>query len=161
MKIINYVVMHIVCWIDNVIIKFKELETKKKVLIICVCTMSLVFLIILMNPLRRSEEHIRERMLKLTPVGTSIEDVVEIINKRGWSNDGVLDRGYGLANGGTPTIYTSYFTNEPVIGTKSIRANIGEYHAYMIIYTWVFCYWGFDENSRLIDIAIEKECDVI
>ena len=33
----------------------------------------------LLNPLRRSNEHIRESLLKLTPLGSTMEDVIEVV----------------------------------------------------------------------------------
>ena len=45
-----------------------------------------------------------------------------------------------------------------VIGEKSISVLIGEYRT--IFTTSVTVFWGFDENSKLIDIYVWKVNDV-
>jgi hypothetical protein len=108
----------------------------------------LVYIFIcLLNPLRKSEEKIKESILKLTPVGTSLEDVIKIIeNNKKWETryisyeDGYLDP-----------------KTRAVVGEKSIRAFVGEYRNFFV--TSVSVFWGFDEDSKLIEICIWKDED--
>ena len=120
----------------------------KKAKVCAVLALSILILVTILNPLRRSEEHIRRSMLEDTPIGTSIEDVIDIIeNKEKWE-----------------IIYVSYehgyFRRGPSVGEKSIRALIGDY-GFLFLKTSVSVYWGFDEDSKLIEIAVWKSTDVI
>jgi hypothetical protein len=109
----------------------------------------LIILIYLTNPLFKSEETLQNDILKLTPLGTSIDEVIKIIKTRKkWRITQISnDHGY---------IYQkSYPLKE--IGNKSIRAEIGEYG--FILVTNVTIFWGFDENSKLIDVWVWKTTD--
>ena len=136
---------------------------KKKIIISC-------FLIILVtvilgvtikkfsNPLRKSEERIREDMLELTPIGMSMGEVVEVIkSNEEWTIDWITyDYGYGLDRAGSPG--EDYHVE---IGEKSIRIYIGKYNVGIIVPVHVIVYYGFDEDSQLIDIAVRKDMDVL
>ena len=124
------------------------------------CTFVIVLVIILgialtlyLNPLRRSEEKIREKMLELTPIGTSMEDVVKVVEGNNkWEIAWIsYDRGYIIQEPGKP---------RTTIGEKSIRVFIGEYpFGEGIFTTAVTVFWGFDENIKLIDVWVWKTTD--
>jgi len=106
-----------------------------------------VVVIIFSNPLRRSNERIRADMLKLTPIGTSMKDVIQVIE----SNKSWEWRGQYIANIG-------YSTDESLnnrIGSQSIRVTLGTYSHGFIVY--VLAFWGFDEDGILIDVHIRKD----
>ena len=114
--------------------------------------------------LRESEENIRENIFKITPIGSNIEKVIEIIeSNEKWKNEYErFERGYALKSIGNPPegyFPTVYYSNEEsnVIGVYSIRANIGTYHNFFR--RDVLVYWGFDEDLKLIDIAVHKDVD--
>ena len=126
-----------------------------------------VVMMISSNPLRRSTERIREDVLELTPIGSSMEEVMEAIGKNSrWREDPVIyDRGYGIMRAGPeynriyfPTIY--YFEDDitfvKAVGVQTIRLDIGNYHN-PLSNTFVLVHWAFDANGELIDIAIDKE----
>ena len=123
-----------------------------------------IVIVVAVNPLtslRRSNETIRESVLEVTPVGTSMEDVTRTIKgKIGWRLQAVhYDRGYQVI-GGRPSFYHPEYSvgnRSAVVGTKSMRAFIGTY--YSPWHTTVEVYWGFDEDGRLIDIAVTKYMD--
>lgn len=105
------------------------------------------------NPLRKSEEQIRESIIKLTPIGTSMDAVLKIVeNHEGWQTLGVnYERGFtrqSPEDSGNGLGYS-------IIGEKAIGVNIGKYLD-GIFYTQVSIHWGFDENSNLIDIWVHK-----
>lgn len=106
----------------------------------------------LFNPLMRSDEEIREKMLSQFPLGTRM-DVVEqyAINKKGWS-DIKIDNEHG---------YRKYAVLGEVIGEKYISVYIGEYRKITDVYmiTDVQVFFGFNENSELIDIRVRKMTD--
>jgi hypothetical protein len=118
----------------------------------------LIAIIINLNPLRRSNKWIRNYMFKATPIGMNIDDVKTIIINKDWTIDYIKNYGVYINNRGAPS--ESYY-EVPRIGNKSIKAFIGKYKTMLFIDTYVICYWAFDENSKLIDIAIRKEYDVI
>lgn len=120
--------------------------------------------VVLSNPLRSSNESIRTTMLKLTPIGTSMEDVVEVVEgNEKWKIRSVRDYGYLLVNGIPSFPYFSpigeggYDYKHPIIGEKSMRVYLGDYRT--IFVTSVSVFYAFDENSKLIDIAVLKETD--
>jgi len=114
-----------------------------------------VSLMILLNPLRWPEKSIRVKMLKLTPIGTKIEDVVSIINDNDkWKMYPV--RNYGYYYSGQPSRHYTEL-EDCVVGVKSMYVYIGEYRT--IFATDVTVFYGFDEDSKLIDIAVLKEKD--
>ncbi|MCL2354680.1 MAG: hypothetical protein FWC68_02130 [Oscillospiraceae bacterium] len=121
----------------------------------------------LLNPLRRSEERIREDVLLFTPVGSSMEKVIEAIeNNRRWTNEHVIyDRGYAIMRAGSEGEHTYFSTiyyaegSRPfvrTVGVETIRLNIGSYTDPSAT-TVVLVHWAFGENGELIDIAVRKE----
>jgi len=99
----------------------------------------------LSNPLRQPMEVIREDLLVLTPIGTNMCDVIRVIEENeawGW-------RGH-IADVGFPAdaAHTAF------VGEQSIRVNIGGYTN--IFTTGVVAWWGFDEDSKLLDIRVQK-----
>ena len=106
-----------------------------------------VFFVFLSNPLRKSNEEIRANILALTPIGTSMEDVLKVIeNNKKWKilwikNDYRYE--------------TTDLSGDFIIGEKSIRASIGKY--INLFKVDVQIYWGFDENSKLIDVGVRKD----
>jgi hypothetical protein len=110
---------------------------------------------LLLNPLRRSEKSIRRSMLKLTPVGTSMKDVIGVIESNENWDYHIQDNGYIFARG-TP-YRGSPINTKSVVGVKSIVVYIGQYRAFFL--TDVSVFYAFDEDSKLIDIAVLKETD--
>lgn len=116
--------------------------------------------VLLSNPLRRSEEQIRENLLKITPIGTNMEDVVQVVeNNKDWTARGTFDSGYLMINGRPrqPSSYSSTVDN--VVGASSMQVDIGEYRT--IFATDVIVFYAFDEEFKLIDITVCKEVDSI
>ena len=127
-----------------------------------------IVIVVASNPLRKSEERIRSDMLLLTPVGTCMEDVIAVIeNNDTWVREWV-DHEYGYAVlHGRPMRYGLYGYEDgrrvnpdyKVVGEKSIFVTIGQYKQAVFFHTFVIVFYGFDENSELIDIAVLKEVD--
>ncbi len=101
------------------------------------------------NPLRGSEKKIKEDILKLTPIGMNMKDVIKIIEKQAeWEIDYIsYEHGYDRLE------------DDVSIGEKSIRAFIGEYRN--IFLTSVTVFWAFNKNSKLIDVYIWKSIDAL
>jgi len=109
---------------------------------------------VLSNPLRRAEEKIKSDILIITPIGTSIEEVVKAVEgKDKWEIGQLRNFGYSMRDG-----RPSDGSNGGLqIGEKSFRALIGSY--LNIQKVTVVVYWGFDENDELINVAVGKEVD--
>ncbi|MCL2047723.1 MAG: hypothetical protein FWG87_03245 [Defluviitaleaceae bacterium] len=124
---------------------FKVNDVKKIFKYVALSILGIIAIIVVamaLNPLRWSEQMIRTRMLKLTPIGTSIEEVVDVVeNNKKWKAYPVLNHGY----------------NDRVIGVKEMQVHIGGYRT--IFHTDIIIFYGFDEDSKLIDIAVFKEVD--
>jgi ABC-type dipeptide/oligopeptide/nickel transport system permease component len=104
-----------------------------------------VVLLSLTNPHRKSNEEIRDSILELTPISTSMEDVLKVVesNKK-WKTEYVSYE-HGISQGDLGRAGTS-------IGEKSIRVLIGKYRNPVVVYVSVF--WAFDENFKLIDVYV-------
>jgi len=126
---------------------------------VLVSIMLVITIVIFSNPLRRPDSLVRQYVLNLTPIGMSMEDVVEVIEgQEGWKIWHINDEGGYLSQGPlVPGWPVSSLSGRSVIGEKSIRANIGEYQ-YLLV-TSVTVFWGFDENSELIEVEIWKTVD--
>ena len=119
-----------------------------------IAVIAVLYVAVNSNPLRRSEEQIRESMFEHTPMGMTLDDVVSLIDERDdWSLRNVNERiGYSFLMGrpGDP----SGGQTDNIIGKKYVAAYIGEYQSFFK--TTVGVFWAFDENSELIEIAVIK-----
>jgi len=139
------------------ILKVVEFDNKQRIkrlayVLIGLLVFALSFTIyIFSNPLRRPADVIRNDILRLTPIGTDMEDVLEIVNEKvqtdGWH---IMDISHA----------TGYFdpmrpptADGFIVGVQRIKAHMGRSRNGWIA---VDISWGFDEDSRLIDIYIRK-----
>jgi len=97
--------------------------------------------------------YIREELLKLTPLGSSSDEVLEVIRHEEWLSTGIIyDFGYLISSS-----TEGYSTGERV-GEKSVLATIGKYKKSHDFYTTtVSVAWGFNKDSKLIEIIVSKE----
>lgn len=110
-----------------------------------------VVAIIFSNPLRRSEESIRSKLLKELPIGTQLSTVHQYIIEKEWE--------VGSVNENTG-FYDQRTRPASVVGEKSIRASMGDYQD-IPFKANVTVFWGFDKDSRLIDVWVWKTWDGI
>ena len=106
-------------------------------------------------------ELIRMHMLMRMPVGTKMERVIKVVERnRKWKIDAINnDSGYRLRYG-TPAFVTPYNIHlGGAIGTQSIRAYLGKYT--LVFRVDVVVFFGFDENSRLVDLHVIKYVDAL
>lgn len=98
------------------------------------------------NSLRKSETEIRDAILELTPIGTSMDDVIRVIESYGkWEWGGHI----------SPNGFPTDASGNTRIGEQSIRVTIGTYKNFYK--TFVVVFWGFDGDSNLIDIRVRKD----
>jgi hypothetical protein len=113
------------------------------------------------NPLRKSETYIREYLLKLTPLGTDMDDVIDIIKAKNKWKIFYVDNsiGYYLSPNGRPSEGARVYPETSIVGKKSIRVVLGIYG--LVFKTGVSAYYGFDEMNLLIEISIKKDTDTL
>ena len=135
---------------------------KKRMLYIIVAAVVIVFtagIMFLSNPLRKTEERTRLDMLRLTPIGTSMEDVLALIeSKSNWEiahNGRIWDKGYAMVNGRPSGPYG----DTPRVGVKSMEVYIGSF--WFVFKHTVAVFYGFDDDSKLVDIAVLHYVDGI
>ena len=122
------------------------------VLVVLAIIIMIIIVIALANPLRKSQEQITKDILKLTPIGTDIKDVVHVIEtNEKWEWSGHINPNGFLKQPAPPEPRTT-------VGTQSIRVLIGDYRN--IFVTSVTVFWGFDENSKLVDVWVWKNTDL-
>jgi hypothetical protein len=100
---------------------------------------------------RRSEQSIRERILRDTPLGSTHAVVLDYAKRKGWP---VIEQPGGYV---VPEIGKSQAQSK-IVGKRVIRADLGEYQGL----PWkmaVLCYWSFDGGDKLVDVFIEKQAD--
>ena len=121
----------------------------------------LVAAALMINPFLRSEAGIRNHLLRITPIGTSMEDVIRVADSNnGWTIR-VIREEHGVVlhprrltpTGSSPT------RDFPVVGEQSVRIFLG-FHGF-ILKPAVTAFYAFDENGKLIEIFVRKEYDVI
>ena len=115
----------------------------------------------LSNPLRQPVEQIRADILDITPLGTSIEDAIEILemvrNDRNWGRLSInAGRGVLYAELGLPGRPEDIAQNRlTIIGEHSLIMNLGGYRNFFG--TGVVVWWAFDEDEKLIDVYVQKQ----
>lgn len=119
-----------------------------------------VIAILTLNPLRASEDVIRERILKATPTGTSMEEVIDIIDSQEAWELLWIDSDKGFSAQWTHLNYTVHRDGRYIVGEKSIKVFLGEYFSLRTFCTPVSVFWGFDEKGILVDVQAIKEADI-
>jgi hypothetical protein len=92
---------------------------------------------VVLNPWRRSDASIRARLISLTPLGSSIDEVRPILDRHGWN-----ELGYQK-------------TQPPPAQKPFLGGAVGGYQG-IPWYTTVRAFWEFDENDKLKDIRIDR-----
>ena len=129
------------------------MDKKTKVIVTLILLSAIALCTVIANPLRRSEAHITNKLLKAAPLGTSMNEVSYYIKKhKNWK-----------------TIITSYehgFHDQrdyegKTVGSKHIRVSMGDYIPLspLPFTTNVTAFWGFDDDYKLIDIWVWKTVD--
>ena len=137
-----------------IILVFKDSEVSQIMRYTAISTVGIFITIIVLiasNPLRRSETHIEEGILKITPIGTSIEEVFSVVDEKKWVIDPTGEQKPGMPS--------SQFRKDEAIERKRIDAVIGEYRT--IFDTGVSVFWYFDDDLKLIDVEVRKDHDSI
>lgn len=100
-------------------------------------------------PLRRSEQAIRNQLLRQHPIGTPLSNIVQSVERTGrefWVN----------TNSG---FWHQRVKPQVEVGEMSIRHELGEYRVFPLGTRSVTAFYGFDSSGRLIDIWVWKTTD--
>jgi len=118
-----------------------------------------------LHPLFRSPKSVLNDTLKLTPMGTHIDEVAAIVKSQmiikivTESQPPIIDyeSGYVNPNGVVPGWQTIISPgSRSIVGHKSVRVFYGSHFG-----LYISIYWGFDEDGKLIDILVVKDLDMI
>lgn len=143
----------------------------KRTLIILVAIIMLPFIafgiLLLVVPISRPDDSVRNYVLRQIPMGTSWDYADEIIGKKKWLivetsverglriNDGAGNAGFAsddeMLNGAENP------KKVRIVGTKAMFVELGEF--YGPFHTAVFAYLAFDENNELVEVAIRRDID--
>jgi hypothetical protein len=127
---------------------------KKKMIFVLIPVGTIILTMVIMmllNPLfLRSERQIRSNILKLTPIGMSIDEVVETVrNETKWET--LTQTGWIPLASFTEDIIQSYMYERAEAGL--IWLFLGRSFGYYS----VTADWKFDENGKLVDVTVRKE----
>lgn len=142
----------------------------KRILVIFISIVMLPFLaygiLLLTVPISRSNESVRSYVLSKIPMGTSWDNAVELIDKKGWKIE-LTDIEHGLRINAAGKAYFASDDemingaedpeNVRIVGTKSMFVKLGEYDA--PFNTAVFAWLAFDENNELVEAVIRRDID--
>ena len=104
----------------------------------------------------RIEAEVREDILQITPLGTSMNEVINLVEGRPEWEDVWIDEDLGFY------IYVPYYADPPpeairhgsmhFIGVKSVSVVLRDRAASPFRGNPMYVYWGFDEQGSLIDV---------
>jgi hypothetical protein len=103
-----------------------------------------------------SDEAIKDRLLKIVPLGSSPETLETAAKARGWS---VTVRDEDRFRAGTPTYFNDHSRRCVFAGGPSRVVIIAEYRTPFV--TNVEAYWLFDPHRRLRHICIRTTTDAL
>ena len=127
-------------------------------LLLFIITMMMVSLIL--NPLLKTRAGIQRYLLNITPIGTSIEDIIhKAADNTNWT---IRSRDAGVALHPTrlnPTRGVADDPRFPVVGEQSVEVHLGTYRH--ITRVDVTAFFTFNEYGKLMEIFVIKEYDLI
>jgi len=120
----------------------------------------LPFILMLVNPMRRPEAMAKNYVLRLTPLGMDIEEVVGIVeNHRNWRITQVSYE-WGFPHPRPHTLIPIPEEWPYVVGDMSIRVDMDRFWPTnvpivgFLMETIVTIFWGFDANGVLTDVYV-------
>ena len=129
----------------------KDIRRKiiKRIAYILICLFLLISVPMLINPIRRPTASVRNHVLRHTPIGMSMEDVITVLKgKKKWKKHRIVHE------------WESISTSSPIIGEKAIFVNAGTYRSFYLYFflvnTSVGISWWFDEDGNLTEVRVTK-----
>jgi hypothetical protein len=125
-----------------------------------VAVVAILIIVTFLNPLSKSEERIRANLLEIMPIGTDMQEVVRVAEGNNRWTISWVNENYGYLMLGAIPYPGSDNDDERTVGVKSMRVILGHYTD-VIVGTHVLAFFAFDEDDRLVDIAIWKSRNVL
>jgi len=131
--------------------------------VICFLAIGMFFLFV---PIARTDSGVCDYVLRKIPIGTSMEEVVVIVEKESWeirdmNNECGLcinDRAGSVSVAGKDEMINGVqYKNDRIVGEKAMVIELGEF--YGPFHTAVFAYLAFDENCELVEVSIRRDID--
>ena len=125
------------------------MSRRLKILFAVVAAAVVVATVAIPRSLRMPAPFIEASLLKTAPLGSTSDEVLRRLQAKGFHP--TL----------TPTgFYKQKIPSKPeVVGTSSIRVELGEYRTPFV--TSVTAFWGFDKAGKLIDVWVWKTVDAL
>jgi len=95
------------------------------------------------------------------PLGIDMHDVMKIVNKKNTWNIIWVSEKHGIVIGRNGPSTVRILDDEINVGKKSMCVDMGYYYKYFFVQTDVSAFFAFDENSKLIEIAVSKSMNVL
>ena len=125
-------------------------------------TLSIISSVVSMvhNPMRRPRAMVESHISRITPMGTHIDEVIEIIRMHDdWHIAFInYERGFTRPQQGGSSIEEG----QTVVGDMSVRVNAGPYWPTnvplirFITESMTSVFWGFNEDGVLIEVYVQK-----
>ena len=110
------------------------------------------------NPMRRTAPMIRNHILRHTPIGMCIEEVIEVIeNNERWGTP-TVNRNNGFFHPGpsVPGWPICPISGSSIIGDQSVQTRPEIYNVILFHERRTRIFWGFDENGKLIEVFVSS-----
>lgn len=148
----------------------KKIMKRIGIILITVIILFILFigLFLLFVPISRSDEAVHNYVLRKIPIGTTWNDVMEVIDDKGWKvRQTSYEHGLRINDAAGNAYFASddemkYGTtnsNIRIVGVKSMWVELGEY--YGPFHTAVSVYLAFDENDQLIEATVRRDIDAL
>ncbi|MFT5129733.1 MAG: hypothetical protein ACI8W8_003362 [Rhodothermales bacterium] len=117
------------------------------------CSLALLLLRAVLNPLRRPTREIEKKLTRLTPLGSDKDDVIQAIRDK--FGEDVVSYAGGFER--VHAASTERRGWSEVVGSSSLKVYLGEYRWFILLgVTSVTVFWAFDEDDRLIEVWVRK-----
>ena len=124
-----------------------------------------LFIPMIYNPMQRPASMIRNHVLRQTPIGTCIEEVIEIVeNNERWGESRVnRESGFSYFGPDFRDWPVCELTGARIVGNQSIRTSeryrirtLSFVSLGQLNYRQIRIYWGFDEDGKLIEVYVDS-----
>jgi hypothetical protein len=126
-----------------------HVNQRLKIIFVLVTVAVVVAIVSIPRSLRMPASFIEASLLKMTPIGSTSGEVQRRLEAKGFHSTLTPTGFYKQEHPGKPE----------VVGTSSIRVELGEYRTPFV--TSVSAFWGFDKEGKLIDVWVWKEVDAL
>lgn len=131
----------------------------RKLILLGSVGVAVVFSVVLLsNPLRRSEEAIGRWLEKTTPLGSGMLEVRAAAMRQGWCEYPAAH--CDAVNIDDGLIYTDRPAKSGAVAAKYMRGHLGSYQG-LPWRAFVAVFWEFDEEGRLVAIQVWKTRDTL